>query len=86
MDQLGVPQAIALNLTIPETVTTENIDLMRQLVHNGPNKWPGAKYIHRPDGSQLDIAALKNRSDSHLEPGYKVERHLRNNDYVIFNR
>lgn len=29
---------------------------------------------------------MRNRSDAHLEPGYKVERHLRDNDYVIFNR
>jgi len=29
---------------------------------------------------------MKNRSDAHLEPGYKVERHLKNDDYVIFNR
>lgn len=88
LDQLGVPLAIALNLTVPETVTSENIDEMRRLVFNGPNTWPGAKYIHRPDGQQFDIGSLKNRSlsDCHLEPGYKVERHLRNNDYVIFNR
>ncbi len=86
LDQLGVPYAIAINLTVPETVTTENIDEMRRLVENGPNIWPGAKYIHRPDGQHFDISQLKNRSDSHLEPGYKVERHLRNNDYVIFNR
>ena len=29
---------------------------------------------------------MRNRSDAHLELGYKVERHLRDNDYVIFNR
>jgi DNA-directed RNA polymerase II subunit RPB1 len=29
---------------------------------------------------------MRNRSDAHLEPGYKVERHLKNDDYVIFNR
>ena len=36
LDQLGVPQQIALNLTVPETVTAENIDEMRYLVQNGP--------------------------------------------------
>lgn len=49
LDQLGVPQQIALNLTVPETVTAENIDKMRQLIENGPNNWPGAKYIIRHD-------------------------------------
>ena len=47
LDQLGVPEMIAMNLTVPEYVTRSNIDMMRQLVKNGPNKWPGAKYIIR---------------------------------------
>ena len=29
---------------------------------------------------------LANRSDAHLEYGYKVERHLMTGDYVVFNR
>jgi len=86
LDQLGVPKAIALNLTIPETVTSENIEELRRLVHNGPNNWPGAKYIIRFDNKQIDLGEMRSRSDAHLEPGYIVERHLRNDDYVIFNR
>ena len=86
LDQLGVPLAIASNLTVPETVTSENIDEMRKLVQNGPNIWPGAKYIIRHDDKQIDLSAMRNRSDAHLEPGYKVERHLKDGDYVIFNR
>jgi len=81
-----VPQAIASNLTVPETVTSENIDEMRRLVSNGPNNWPGAKYIIRKDNKQVDLSSLRSRSDAHLEEGYIVERHLCNNDYVIFNR
>ena len=50
---------------------------MRRLVFNGPNNWPGAKYILRHDDKQIDLSSLKNRSDAHLEPGYIVERHLR---------
>lgn len=45
LDELGVPIRIAINMTIPETVTQHNIDEMRNLVSNGPNHWPGAKYI-----------------------------------------
>jgi DNA-directed RNA polymerase II subunit RPB1 len=81
-----VPYQVATNLTVPERVTSENIDEMRRLVFNGPNNWPGAKYIIRHDDKQIDLSSLKNRSDAHLEPGYTVERHLKNNDYVIFNR
>ena len=59
---------------------------MRRLIENGPNTWPGAKYIIRHDDRQIDLSQMKNRSDAHLEAGYRVERHLRNDDYVIFNR
>jgi DNA-directed RNA polymerase II subunit RPB1 len=35
LDQLGVPKSIAMNLTIPETVTPLNIDRLKKLVENG---------------------------------------------------
>lgn len=76
LDQLGVPVPIAMGLTIPETVTAQNIEKLRFLVINGPSEWPGAKYIIRHDERQIDLSMLRNRSDVHLEIGYKVERHL----------
>ncbi|CDW74169.1 dna-directed rna polymerase ii subunit rpb1-like [Stylonychia lemnae] len=86
LDQLGVPLKIAQNVTIPETVTPQNIDVLRQFVSNGPNVYPGAKYIIRHDQRQIDIGILNARSEAHLEFGYKVERHLKDGDYVLFNR
>lgn len=108
IDQLGVPRSIAMNLTYPEIVTPFNIDRMRQLVANGPNQHPGAKFIiryvvvdgeysgkiltgDRPDGAtgteqRIDLRYIKKASDIHLEYGYKVERHINDNDLVIFNR
>ena len=62
------------------------MDEMRNLVANGPSNWPGAKYIIRSDGKMIDLSMLANRSDAHLEYGYQVERHLKNNDLVLFNR
>lgn len=59
---------------------------MRKLVENGPTTWPGAKYIIRDDERQIDLSQLTNRSDCQLEVGYIVERHLRDDDYVLFNR
>ena len=59
---------------------------MRELVENGPTKHPGAKYIVRDDGQRLDLRYIKKASDTHLECGYKVERHLQDGDLVIFNR
>lgn len=89
LDELGVPWSIALTLTFPETVTPHNIERMRQLVENGPYPPPGqtgARFIIRDDGSRLDLRFLKTERDRHLQPGYKVERHMINGDVVIFNR
>ncbi|KAK2656914.1 hypothetical protein Ddye_009966 [Dipteronia dyeriana] len=89
IDQLGVPWSIALNLTYPETVTPYNIERLKELVEYGPHPPPGktgAKYIIRDDGQRLDLRYLKKSSDHHLELGYKVERHLNDGDFVLFNR
>lgn len=58
LDELGVPIRIAINMTMPETVTQHNIDEMRTLVANGPNIWPGAKYIQRLDSRYIDLSLL----------------------------
>uniref|UniRef100_A0A804QCB1 DNA-directed RNA polymerase n=1 Tax=Zea mays TaxID=4577 RepID=A0A804QCB1_MAIZE len=36
--------------------------------------------------SELDLRYVKKSSDQHLELGYKVERHLNDGDFVLFNR
>ena len=86
LDQLGVPIRVAVNMTIPEVVTQHNIDEMRNLVANGPSTWPGAKYIQRTDNRLIDLSLMQCRTDAHLEYGYIVERHLKNGDFVLFNR
>ncbi|XP_074308455.1 DNA-directed RNA polymerase II subunit RPB1-like isoform X1 [Silene latifolia] len=89
IDELGVPWSIALNLTYPETVTPYNIERLKELVNYGPHPPPGktgAKYIIRDDGQRLDLRYLKRSGDHHLELGYKVERHLNDGDFVLFNR
>ena len=87
VDELGVPLSIAMNLTFPEVVTDLNIDKLKQLVKNGPTKYPGAKMIKSNDGKTvIDLRYCRNTTDEHLEKGYIVERHMQNGDYVIFNR
>lgn len=85
LDQLGVPRSIAENITIPEVVTPQNIDEMRRLVHNGPNTWPGAKYIKGEGGKMIDLNYART-TETFIDYGYVIERHLRNDDYVLFNR
>ena len=87
VDELGVPLSIAMNLTFPEVVTDLNMEELKKLVSNGPNKYPGAKMIKSNDGKTvIDLRYCKNTTDEHLEKGYIVERHMKNGDFVIFNR
>lgn len=86
IDQVGVPRSIALNLTFPEIVTPFNIDKMQDLVRRGNSQYPGAKYIIRDNGDRIDLRFHPKSSDLHLQCGYKVERHIKDGDLVIFNR
>ncbi|KAL4221062.1 DNA-directed RNA polymerase II subunit RPB1 [Mactra antiquata] len=84
IDQVGVPRTIAQNLTFPEIVTPFNIDNLLTLVRRGPNQYPGAKYIVRDDDERIDLGL--HPEDLHLQIGYKVERHMKDGDHVVFNR
>ncbi|KAI1259931.1 DNA-directed RNA polymerase II subunit RPB1 [Xylariaceae sp. FL1019] len=86
LDEVGVPRSIARVLTYPETVTPYNISRLHKLVQNGPNEHPGAKYVVRSDGTRIDLRHHKRAGQISLEYGWKVERHLQDGDYIIFNR
>lgn len=83
--ELGVPMEIAMNLTIPERVTQYNRDRLYKLVQNGPGKWPGAKTILRADGRMISLKHI-NTGEIVLYNGDVVNRHLMDNDPVLFNR
>ncbi|CAK4520911.1 unnamed protein product [Aphanomyces euteiches] len=59
---------------------------MHELISRGPLEHPGAKYIIREDGNRIDLRYIKSKSDLALKCGWIVERHLRDDDYVLFNR
>lgn len=86
LDEVGVPRSIARTLTFPEVVTPMNIHKLTQLVKNGPNEHPGAKYVIRDDGSRIDLRHHKRAGELQLGYGWKVERHIVDGDYIIFNR
>ena len=73
-------------ITVPETVTLSNIEAMKELIRKG-EEYPGASYVTRPDGKKKRITnELKEEICTELVPGYKVERHIRDGDIVLFNR
>jgi DNA-directed RNA polymerase II subunit RPB1 len=84
IDELGVPIKIAMNLTFPEIVNKYNRDKLMEYVKNGPDNYPGAKFIRKGHITK----SLKNidRSGIILEDGMVVDRHLVNGDPVLFNR
>lgn len=87
IDELGVPLRIAMNLTFPEVVNKRNMDDMYRLVRNGPDKYPGAKHVRKVnEGNRTIRLRGNNLAEIVLEEGDIVERHLRNGDYVLFNR
>lgn len=59
---------------------------MQELVRRGNNQYPGAKYIIRDNGERVDLRFHPKPSDLHLQFGYRVERHIRDDDVIIFNR
>ena len=86
INEVGVPLVIAKELTIPVTVTDNNVEAMRGLILNTP-AWPSVNYIIRPDGKKKKVAPdNKDEIAKEIVTGYIVERHLQNGDIVLFNR
>ena len=83
--EIGVPLEIAMNLTSPERVTPYNLDKLYKLVQNGADKWPGAKTIVRKDGRMISLKHVPTK-DIVLYEGDTVNRHLLDNDILLFNR
>ncbi len=87
IDQVGIPYMVAKELTIPVKVTQRNIHTLKKLIRNGEDTWPGANYVKRPDGGRKQVTQEnKTLILEELEPGYIVERHLQDDDVVLFNR
>jgi len=59
---------------------------LKRLVENGPYELCGANFIVRSDGTKIDLSRDQSGHSQHLQPGYIVERHLQDDDLVIFNR
>ncbi|EKD04138.1 DNA-directed RNA polymerase ii largest subunit [Trichosporon asahii var. asahii CBS 8904] len=86
LDQVGVPRSIAMTLTYPERVTPYNINYLQQLINNGPATYPGARYYVKDTGERIDLKYRKSGEPIPLQFGWIVERHLKDGDYVLFNR
>ena len=90
IDELGVPEKIAKNMTYPETVTKYNINKLNILLKNGYSIYPGIKSIHKILNDKIyKTISLKYCSildQITLEIGDIVNRSLIDGDIVLFNR
>lgn len=86
-NEVGVPRAIANELTVPERVTEWNLTRLKEFIKRGPTQYPGANYVIRPDGKKKKISEeTQEQLLEEIEPGYLVERHIMDGDIAIFNR
>ncbi|MCL4350131.1 MAG: DNA-directed RNA polymerase subunit A' [Candidatus Thermoplasmatota archaeon] len=93
INEVGVPEKAARELTVPVSVTAYNIDVMREWVKRGPTPtedgkyMSGVNYILRPDARRIKITDQNAEENSQrIEIGWIVERQLSEGDIVLFNR
>lgn len=88
VDQVGIPLKVAKIMTFPEPVSQYSIEKLRQRVRNGPDIHPGANHVRMRDGSFVKSLAYCDREAAakNLRMGDIVERHMEDNDIVLFNR
>ncbi|XXQ33022.1 DNA-directed RNA polymerase subunit [Plasmodiophora brassicae] len=54
--EIGIPEMFARQLTYPEPVTPFNVELLRQMVINGPYAYPGANYVENEHGHLISLS------------------------------
>jgi len=83
--QVGVPQAVAEELTVPIHVNQGNLKDVKKILKN--EAYPQVNYVIRPDGRRKKVTPL-NREEliEEVEPGYIIERQLLDGDISMFNR
>ena len=87
INEVGVPEMIAKEVTVPAYVNDWNIDEIKTYIENGPDVHPGANYMITESGNRRKINEdTKEFILENLKPGDVVERHLKDGDMVLFNR
>ncbi|OPY34824.1 MAG: DNA-directed RNA polymerase subunit A' [Methanomassiliicoccales archaeon PtaU1.Bin124] len=92
INEVGVPEEAARELTVPVNVTAANIEALKVLVKRGPAPagelyLPGVNYVIRPDGRRIRVTDKNAETVAEtLEINFVVERHLQDGDVVLFNR
>ena len=94
VNEVGVPEKAARELTVPVSVNPFNLEQVREIVARGPEArdsigkyLAGVNYIIRPDGRRIKVTTQNAEENSkRVESGWTVERQLTEGDIVLFNR
>lgn len=85
INEVGVPMAIAEELTLPIKITSWNLDKCKGYLLS--NEYPKARYVVRPDGKRVKVTdQTKEELAKEIGNGYVVERQMMDGDVVLFNR
>lgn len=88
ISQVAIPYLVAKIFTYPEKFTAYNMKKMQKLVSNGASVYPGTNYLIKKNEEMrcsLRYGRLKEIA-ANLSIGDLVERHLEEDDVVLFNR
>ncbi|PIN95982.1 hypothetical protein COX86_00800 [Candidatus Micrarchaeota archaeon CG_4_10_14_0_2_um_filter_60_11] len=84
INQLGVPEEMASELTLPVNVTSWNKEHVKDFIKAHPTK---INYVIRTDGRRKKLTAANMEEVlAEIDAGYRIERQLADGDLVIFNR
>jgi DNA-directed RNA polymerase subunit A' len=93
INEVGIPDKAARELTVPVHVNEHNLAKVRELVARGPEPVstdgyiPGVNYVIRSDGRRIRVTARNAEEVSTgVDIDYTVERQLMDGDVVLFNR
>lgn len=84
--ELGIPPHVALTLTVTEIVCPINHQALTHAVRLGPQELGGAKTVVTRAGDHIRLDMCRDRHRLVLAYGDKVERHVRDGDWGVFNR
>jgi DNA-directed RNA polymerase III subunit RPC1 len=87
VDQVGIPVLVAKVMTYPERAHAANLARLRKMIINGPEVHPGATIVRKLNGDLISLH-YGNREEvaASLRVGDGVDRHMCDDDLVLFNR
>jgi len=92
INEVGVPEEAARELTVPVFATKSNLPILKGMVKRGVSPrdekyLPGVNYVIRPDGRRIKVTDKNAETVAEtVDVGFVIERQLMDGDVVLFNR